>query len=51
MLVPHGVLVDGGIGLGGGVVRWWDAVAGLAAVIAVPVVHGAVRVVICKGAQ
>lgn len=49
LLVPHGVLVDGGVGLGGGVVRRRDAVAGLTAVIAVPVVHHAVGVIICKG--
>lgn len=41
---PHGVLVHGGVGLGRGVVAWGQAVAGLAAVVAVPVVHGAVLV-------
>jgi len=51
LLVPHGVLVDGGVGLGGGVVRRRDAVAGLAAVVAVPVIHRAVGVVVCEGRQ
>lgn len=46
VLVSHGVLVHGGIGLGGGVVRRWDAVTGLAAVVAVPVVHSAVWILI-----
>lgn len=46
VLVPHGVLVHGGVGLGRGVEGGRDAVAGLAAVVAVPVVHGAVRVLV-----
>lgn len=41
---PHGVLVHGGVGLGRGVVAWGQAVAGLTAVVAVPVVYGAVLV-------
>lgn len=40
----HGVLVDGGVGLGRGVVARRTAV-GLAAVVAVPVVHRAVVIV------
>lgn len=46
VLVPHGVLVHGGVGLGRGVEGRRDAVTGLAAVVAVPVVHGAVWIVI-----
>lgn len=46
VLVPHGVLVHGGVGLGRGVEGGRDAVTGLAAVVAVPVVHGAVRVLV-----
>lgn len=42
---PHGVLVHGGVGLSRGVVAWRQAVAGLAAVVTVPVVHGAVLVI------
>lgn len=42
---PHGILVHGGVGLSRGVVAWRQAVARLAAVVAVPVVHGAVLVV------
>lgn len=42
---PHGVLVQGGVGLGRGVVARRQAGAGLTAVVAVPVVHGAVLVV------
>lgn len=42
---PHGVLVHGGVGLSRGVVARGQAVAGLAAVVAVPVVHGAVLVI------
>lgn len=41
---PHGVLVHGGVGLGRGVVAWRQAVAGLTAVVAVPVVYRAVLV-------
>lgn len=51
LLVPHGVLVHGGVGLGCGVVGWGDAVAGLAAVVTVPVIHGTVGVIVCKGPQ
>lgn len=46
VLMPHGVLVHGGVGLGRGVEGRRDAVTGLAAVVAVPVVHGAVRIVV-----
>lgn len=46
VLVPHGVLVHGGVGLRRGVEGGRDAVTGLAAVVAVPVVHGAVRVLV-----
>lgn len=42
---PHGVLVHGRVGLGRGVVARRQAVARLAAVVAVPVVHRAVLVV------
>lgn len=42
---PHGILVHGGVGLSRGVVAWRQAVARLTAVVAVPVVHGAVLVV------
>lgn len=48
LLMAYGVLVDRSIGLGGCIVRGWDAVAGLTAVVTVPVIHGAVRVIICK---
>lgn len=51
VLVPHGVLVHGSIGLGGGVVGRRDAVTGLAAVVAVPVVHSAVWILICLTQQ
>lgn len=42
---PHGILVHGGVGLSRGVVAWRQAVARLTAVVAVPVVHGAVLVI------
>lgn len=48
VLVPHGILVHGGVGLGGGVVGRWDAVTGLTAVVAVPVVHRAVWILVCS---
>lgn len=48
LLMPHGILVHGSVGLGGGVVRRWDAVTGLAAVVAVPVIDGAVWVFVCS---
>lgn len=51
VLVPHGILVHGSIGLGGGVVRRWDAVTGLTAVVAVPVIHCAVWVLVCSPKQ
>lgn len=44
VLLPPGILVHGSVGLGGGVERRWDAVTGLTAVVAVPVVHSAVWV-------
>lgn len=49
LLLPHGVLVHGGVGLRGGVIRGGYAVAGLAAVVTIPVVHGAVGVLVCPG--
>lgn len=51
VLVPHGILVHGSIGLGGGVVGRRDAVTGLAAVIAVPVIYGAVWIIVCDKAR
>ncbi len=48
LLVPHGILVHGSVGLGGGVVGRRDAVTGLAAVVALPVVHSAVWIIICS---
>lgn len=48
LLLPHGVLVHGSVGLRGGVVGRWDAVTGLTAVVAVAVVHGAVRILVCS---
>lgn len=45
--VAHGVLVHGGVGLGRGVEGWRHAVAGLAAVVAVPVVYRTVWIVVC----
>lgn len=42
---PHGILVHGGVGLSRGVVARRQAVAGLTAIVTVPVVHGAVLVV------
>lgn len=48
VLVPHGILVHGSVGLGGGVVGRRDAVTGLTAVVAVPVVHSAVWVLVCS---
>lgn len=47
--MPDGVLVHGGVGLGGGVEGGWDAVTGLTAVVAVPVIHSTVRILICGG--
>lgn len=48
LLVSHGVLVHGGVGLRGGVVRGRDAVTGLTAVVTVPVIHSAVWILICS---
>lgn len=42
---PHGILVHGGVGLGGGVVTRGQAVTGLTAVVAVPVIYSAVLVI------
>lgn len=42
---PHGELVHGGVGLSRGVVPRRQTVAGLTAVVAVPVVHGTVLVI------
>lgn len=47
VLVPHGVLVHGSVGLGGGVVGRRHAVTGLTAVVTVPVVHSAVWILVC----
>lgn len=47
VLVPHGILVHGSVGLGGGVVGRWNAITGLTAVVAVPVIGSAVWIVIC----
>lgn len=47
VLLSYWILVHGGVGLGGGVVGRGDAVTGLTAVVAVPVVHSAVWVIIC----
>lgn len=47
VLVPHGVLMHGSVGLGGSVVRRWNAVTGLTAVVAVPIVGSAVWILIC----
>ena len=46
VLVSHGILVHGRVRLGGGVVGRRDAVTGLAAVVTVPVIHGAVWIII-----
>lgn len=42
---PHGILVHGGVGLSRGVVTRGQAVTGLTAVVAVPVVYSAVLVI------
>lgn len=42
---PHGILVHGGVGLSRGVVTRRQAVTGLAAVVTVPVIYGAVLVI------
>lgn len=46
MLVADGILVNGGVGLGCAVVRRRDAVTGFTSIVAVPVVHGTVWVII-----
>lgn len=51
VLVADGILVDRGIGLGCAVVRRGDAVTGLTAVVAVPVIHSTVWVFICTEAH
>lgn len=48
VMMPHGILVHGSVGLGGGVVGRWDAVTGLTAVVTVPVIHCAVWVLVCS---
>lgn len=47
VLVPHGILMHGSVGLGGGVVGRRNAITGLTAVVAVPVVGSTVWIVIC----
>lgn len=47
VLVPHGILVHGSVGLGGGVVGRRNAITGLTAVVAVPVVGSTVWIIIC----
>lgn len=47
VLVPHGILVHGSVGLGGGVVGRRNAITGLTAVVAVPVISSAVWIIIC----
>jgi len=44
--VSDGVLVHGCVGLGSGVERRWDAVAGFAAVITVSIIHSTVWIII-----
>ncbi len=46
VLVAHGILVDRGVGLRCAVVRRWDAVTGLTAVITVSVIHRAVWIIV-----
>lgn len=46
--VSNGVLVHRGVGLGRGIVRRRDAVAGLTTVIAVSVVYSAVGILVLK---
>lgn len=46
LLVAHGILVDGCVGLRSGVERGWDAIAGLTAVVTVPIIHSTVRVIV-----
>lgn len=48
VLLSYGILMHGSVGLGGGVERRRDAVTGLTAVVAVPVVHSTVRVLVCS---
>lgn len=48
VLVADGILVDRSIGLGCAVVGRRDAITGFTAIVAVPVVHSAVWVFICK---
>lgn len=48
VLVADGILVYRGIGLRCTVVGRGDAVTGLTTIIAVPVIHSAVRVFICR---
>lgn len=50
VLLPHGILVHGSVGLGGGVEGRRNAITGLAAVVAVPVVCSTVWVLVCTDA-
>lgn len=40
------ILVDRSVGLGCSVIRWWDAVACLAAIVTVAIVHCTVRIIV-----
>lgn len=51
VLVADGILVDRGVGLGCAVVGRGDAVTGFTAIVAVPVVHSTVLVLICTEAH
>lgn len=51
VLLADGILVDGGVGLRCAVVGGGDAVTGLTAIVAVPVIHSAVWVFICTDAH
>lgn len=48
LLVSHGILVHGSVGLGRGVEGRWDAVTCFAAIVAVSVIHSAIVVLICS---
>lgn len=48
VLVADGILVDRGIGLGCAVVGRGDAITGFTAIVAVPVIHSAVRIFIYR---
>lgn len=51
VLVADGILVDRGVGLGCAVVGRRDAITGFTAIVAVPVVHSTVLVLICTEAH